>query len=340
MLALAGCGAPTFTAPQQQISSVTPSAAGTPNSVAVYGQFEFVSVQGTGQIFTYNLASGSQVQAGQPYTTPCADPSGMVVTTIAAQTVMAAVCFDTGSLLTLTVNADGSLHALGSVGGLPEPYPGIALDGVNVFVPLWGGSSASGAVAKVSLATPSTPAVLAVTTLASAVSGGTADAGYLAVAGGNVYVAAGSESNPLGTSSTIQVINEATMALVGSPFVVDHSPQQIAIVGSTAYVSLFDADAIVAISIANPASLQTVQTIPTAQEGKSCNPEPVAVQANQVYAGCFTSGTIEAFSVSSGQLQAAQAISGVSNPQRITSTGNTLLVTGASLGGKVYEIRN
>ena len=57
------------------------------------------------------------------------------------------------TLLTLTVHADGSLSALGSVGGIPSPYPGIALDGTNVFIPLFGVSNAAnGGVAKVSIA--------------------------------------------------------------------------------------------------------------------------------------------------------------------------------------------
>ena len=105
---LCGCGAPgiLFIPP---VSSVTPSTVGIPNSVVSFGNYEFVSEQGTGQIFTYNISSGRQLQVGIPFATPCADPSGMVIATIAGSNVMAVACYDTGSLLTLTVNANGSL---------------------------------------------------------------------------------------------------------------------------------------------------------------------------------------------------------------------------------------
>src|ERR1700735_1367537 len=56
---LSGCATPFI--PVQTITSVIPSSTGTPNSIAVLGSYEFVSVQGTGQIFTYNISSGSQV---------------------------------------------------------------------------------------------------------------------------------------------------------------------------------------------------------------------------------------------------------------------------------------
>jgi len=134
---LSGCATPAAIAPPA-ITSVTPSSTGTPNSVVWFGNYEFVSVQGTAQIFTYNISSGSQVLAVPPYSTPCADPSGMVIATIAGNNVMAVVCYDTGSMLTLTVNANGSLSALGSVSGLAAPYPGIVLDGTDVLIPLFG----------------------------------------------------------------------------------------------------------------------------------------------------------------------------------------------------------
>jgi hypothetical protein len=81
---------------------------------------------------------------------PCTSPSGMVITNIAMVNVMSVVCYAaSGSLYTFTVNSDGSLTALGSVGGLAYPFPGIVLDGTNVFVPLFGASySVNGAVAE------------------------------------------------------------------------------------------------------------------------------------------------------------------------------------------------
>lgn len=241
---LTGCANPVIKTTQtaQSTTKVTPSSAGIPNSVASLGAYEFVSVQGTGQIFTYNIAGGTQALKEPPYQTPCSSPSGMVITNIAGNNIMAVVCYDTGSLLTLNIHADGSLSPLGSVGGLGTPYPGIALDGTNVFVPLFGVPlSANGGVAKVNIASPTHPVISGMATLASPSPDGYANPGYLTLAGGYIFVAAGSESYPISTSSTIQVVNETTMDLVGSPFPVAHSPQQIAVLGTAAYVTMFDA---------------------------------------------------------------------------------------------------
>ncbi len=62
---LSGCASQPSPTPAPAITSVVPSASGIPNSVAILGNFEFISVQGTGQIFTYNIATGSQI-AGRP----------------------------------------------------------------------------------------------------------------------------------------------------------------------------------------------------------------------------------------------------------------------------------
>jgi hypothetical protein len=304
-----------------------------------FGNYEFVSVQGAGQIFTYNMSSGSQVPAGEPYATPCTDPSGMVIATVGAQNVMAVACYDTGSLLTLTVNADGSLSALGSVGGLLMPFPGIVLDGTDVLVPLFGGTSANGGLAKVSIATPTSPAIEGMVTLASPVSGGIANAEYLAVADGYIYVTSGSESNPLGASSTVQVVNEATMTLVGSPLVVPHSPQQIAVQGTVAYVTIFDATEVESIDLSNPASLQPLETLSLAAANQSCHPVPIIVQGTFAYVGCYSEGIIEQFDISNpAEIQPANSIAGISSPQRLAFAGNSMLVTDGASGGQVYQI--
>ena len=334
---LYGCSTPAaFSVPA--ITSVTPSASGTPNSVAYLGNYEFVSVQGTGQIYTYNISSGEQALASV-YATPCAGPSGMVLAAIAGKTVMAVPCYDTNSLLTLTVNANGSLSAFGSVSGLAMPFPGIVLDGTDVLVPLFGGNSANGAIAKVSIASPANPVITATVTLASPVSGGVANAEYLAIAGGYVYVTSGSESNPLGSSSTVQVINEATMTLVGSPLVVAHSPQQIAIEGAVAYVTIFDASELESIDISNPASLQPLQVMPLTAGNQGCNALPIAVQGNFAYIGCYGQAAIEQLNIANpARMQAAAVLSGISFPQRLTIAGDSLLVTGATTGGQVYRM--
>jgi len=335
---LSGCASPVASAPNP-LSSVTPSPTGTPNSVVSFSNFEFVSVQGTGQIFTYNLSTGVQVLAGPPYATPCSDPSGMVVTTIAGSNIMAVVCYDTNSLLTLSINANGSLTALGSVAGLPVPYPGIVLDGTNVFVPLLGSASVNGAVAKVSIASPATPAIIAEVTLASPPSGGTSNAGYLAVSNGYIYATAGSEANPELTSSTIQVVNDATMTLVGSPLVVPHSPQQLAIQGNDLYVTLFDATELESFDISNPASPFPLEIVSAAPANQACHPLPIAVTNSSAYIGCYSEGIVEQFNIGNpAAMQLQASIAGIANPQRLALSGDLLLITGASTGGQVYQL--
>jgi hypothetical protein len=335
---LSGCSTPAIWI--ETIASVTPSSSGTPNSVASLGDYEFVSVQGTGQIFTYNISSGSPLLAVPPYRTPCNDPSGMVIATIAGNNVMAVVCYDTASLLTLTVHGDGSLSALGSVSGLAMPYPGIALDGTNVLVPLFGQSlAANGAVAKVSVQSPANPVITGTATLASPAPGEFVNPGYVAVAGGYIFVAAGSESAPLDTSSTIQMVNESTMALVGTPLAVAHSPQQIAVQGSVAYVTLFDTTELESIDISNPASLHPLQIVLLAAPHSSCHALPIVVRDSFAYVGCYSEGVIDRFEIGNpSNMQLTQSIAGVASPQRFAFAGNYLFVPSSVSGGSVYQI--
>ena len=320
-------------------TSVTPSPLGVPNSVASLGPYEFVSVQGTGQIFTYSITSGSQVLIEPVYQAPCSDPSGMVITSIAESNVMAVVCYDTGFLLTLRIHADGSLSLLGLVKGLGRPYPGIALDGTNVFVPLFGVPlSANGGVAKVNIAFPASPVITGVATLASPSTGGYANPGYLTVAGGYIFVSAGSESDPQSTSSTIQVVNESTMKFVGSPFPIAHSPQQLAVQGTVAYVTMFDAVQLESNDISDPANLRSLQILPLAT-GSGCHAEPVVVRNTHAYVGCYAEGVIDEVDVTSpSNMKLVQYIPGIDSPQRLKVEGNYLLVTSGVSGGSVYQI--
>ncbi len=338
---LSGCASQPSPAPVPAITSVIPSASGIPNSIAALGNFEFISVQGTGQIFTYNISTGSQVQVGTPYATPCMNPSGMVLTTSAGSTIMAVVCFDTGSLLTLTVQPNGTLSALGSVSGLPMPYPGIVLDGTNVLVPLFGQTGATnGGVARVSIASPADPVITGTVTLASPAPGEFANPGSLTAANGFIYVAAGSENAPQLTSSSIQVVNEATMTLVGTPLTVAHSPQQIAVQGSTAYATFFDATQLESIDISNPAALKALQITSLANTNPSCHALPITIVANYAYVGCYDEGVIDQFNIANPSgMQLIGTISGVDSPQRLQFAGQYLLVPGSNPGGSVYQIK-
>ncbi len=192
-----GCGTgPAASDPIRVISQVTPSAAGAPIAVATYNSFEFISFQGTGQIFTYSVSNGEQSLVAS-YSMPCADPSGMGVVSTSSVTALAVVCYDTQSLVTLRIAAAGTLSPLGTMTGLSTPFPGVAMDGKTMFIPLFGVSHLSnGAVAKVDLSNPVVPVLVKTTTLASPASGGFVNPGALTVGAGKVLVAAGSESKP------------------------------------------------------------------------------------------------------------------------------------------------
>ena len=322
----------------QQTTSVTPSSLGIPNSIGTLGSYEFVSVQGIGEIFTYSIKDRKQVLVDPVYRTPCSDPSGMVITNITGNNVMAVVCYDTGTLLTLDIHADGSLSALGLVSGLDAPYPGIALDGTNVFIPLFGGSAVNGGVAKVNIASPGNPVITGVATLASPSPGGYAHPGYLTVHGGYIFLSAGSESDPLSTSSTIQVVDEAKMELVGIPFPVAHSPQQLAVQGTTAYVTMFDAAQLESIDVSSPRNLRSLQVLPLAT-APTCHAEPIVVRNSLAYVGCYVEGTIDEVDISNpSNMQLTRNIPGIADPQRLQSAGNYLLVTSSTNGGNFYQI--
>jgi hypothetical protein len=316
-------------------SGLTPASNGYPIAMATLGYFEFVAVQGAGEILTYDFSSGSQMPVAA-YVMPCNDPSGMVVAKVRGSDVLAAVCFDTNSLVTLSVNGDGSLSALGSVSGLPSPYPGIALDGANVLVPLFGQSfTSNGGVAKVSLADPANPVVTAAVTLVPSAAGTYANPGSLTVAGGYIYVCAGSESDPRTTSSSIQVVRESDMTLVGTPLIVDHSPQQIAIQGNVLYTTLYDVQEFESVNIASPANLRAIQTV--SLSAQNCYDLPVVVRGTTAYVGCYTSGEILEVDVSDpANMQVGGTISGVSYAQQMEAVGPYLLSVGSNAGGGAY----
>ena len=339
-ISMTGCASPASSIQStQQTISVTPSSLGIPNSIGTLGPYEFVSVQGIGEIFTYTIKNQKQMLIEPVYRTPCSDPSGMVITNIAGNNVMAVVCYDTGVLLTLDIHADGSLSSLGLVRGLDIPYPGIAIDGTNVLIPLFGVTSAvNGGVAKVNIASPTNPVITGMATLASPSPSGYAHPGYLTVHGGYIFVSAGSESNPLSTSSTIQVVDETTMELVGSPFPVAHSPQQLAVQGTTAYVTMYDAVQLESIDISDPGNLRSLQVLPLATT-PTCHAEPVIVRNSLAYVGCYAEGIIDEVDISNpSDMQLTQNIPGIAAPQRLQFAGNYLLVTSSAKGGNVYQI--
>jgi len=345
VMALTACGVPPSITTQPTLysyTSVTPSTTGTPNSVAILGNFDFVSVQQAGQIITYNFSSGSQVLVST-YTTPCNSPSGMVIVPEGSSNIMAVACYDTDSVLTLNVAANGTLSMLGSVAVPGVPYPGIAADGTNVFIPTFPKSGvnigpSNGGVIKVDVSNPAAPVVAATVALASPLPGADADATALAVSGGYIYVASGSETQPWDNTSSVQVVNESTMQLVGLPLVVPHSPQQIAVSGGVAYMTMYDAAGLESVNVSNPASLSMMGAIyPTMPS--ACSGLALALRGTTAYMGCYATETVDRINVSAPALMTeTNYISSLGSPQSMAFSGSYLFVVSSAVGGSVYMV--
>jgi hypothetical protein len=344
VLTACGVSSSVMPPPLDSYTSVTPSATGTPNSVAVFGNFEYVSVQQAGQIFIYDFSSGSQVQVGMPYTTPCNSPSGMAVVQEGSNNIMAVACYDTQSVLTLNIAANGSLSRLGSVAVPGVPYPSITQDGTNVFVPLFastggvGIGGSNGGVVKLDVSNPVAPILTGMVTLASPFPTAVVNATALTVSGGYIYVASGSETYPLNESSSVQVVNESTMQLVGSPLVVPHSPQQIAVSGGVTYVTLFDGLGVESIDISNPASPQMLQLF-TPSVPASCHALALGLRNTTAYLGCWAEGNVDRINISTpASMTETDYIAGMGAPQSMTFSGNYLFVVSSAMGGSVYQV--
>ena len=106
-----------------------------------------------------------------------------------------------------------------------------------------------------------------------------------------------------------------------------------------AYVTLYDVAELESIDISNPASLKQLQIAPLSAASQSCHSLPVAVVDNFAYVGCYSEGVIDRLNISNpSAMQPASSVSGISAPQRLASSGNSLLVTGSTSGGSVYHV--
>jgi len=182
------------------------------------------------------------------------------------------------------------------------------------------------------------PVIAGVATLASPFPGAVADASAVAVSGGYLYVASGSETQPQNASSSVQVVNEATMQLVGSPLVVAHSPQRIVVSGGVVYVTLFDALSLESVNVSNPASLQMLDVDSLAMQ-PGCSAEAIAVRDTTVYVGCYGQGIVDRINVSApAMMTQINSLSGLGAPQSLAFSGSSLFVVSSTVGGSVYQV--
>ncbi len=129
------------------------------------------------------------------------------------------------------------------------------------------------------------------------------------------------------------------MTLIGSPFLLAHSPQQIAIEGTVALVTLYDASQLESIDISQPASLHLLQIASLASANTSCHALALATSGQVAYIGCYEEAMVEQVDTSNpSNLRLTQIVSGISSPQRILPLGSYLLVPSSARGGRVYEV--
>lgn len=313
--------------------TVTPlsSTGGTGNTVALNGNFAYVSVQGNSVIKIYNVSTGYPQAAGS-YTTACTSPSGITFSNVGGNTVASVSCYDNKTLYTLSVNAaTGALTALGSVvvSSTHAPWPGMVALGTDLLIPTDSQCPATSVVYKVSLATPASPSVTGNATVQNATDSSQQCAAYLATDGTYVYAETSAEPG-IGTA---QVLNPATMTWVGTPYSLPHSPQQLALQGNTLYVTVHDSDAVYALDISNPASLATKGSLTLS----SCAALPVVAQGTRLYVGCDGAGAVVLdISNPASMSQLTSLGSSFSSPQNMKVHGRNLYLVGGASNGALY----
>ena len=116
------------------------------------------------------------------------------------------------------------------------------------------------------------------------------------------------------------------MKLVGSPFPIAHSPQQLAVLGTVAYVTMFDAVQLESIDISDPTNLRPLQILPLTT-GSGCHAEPVVIRNTHAYVGCYAEGGIDEVDVTSpSNMKLVQYIPGIDSPQRLKVEGRRLQI--------------
>jgi len=266
---LTGCGGSTQFG-LHSAGSVIPSATLAGNSIAISGNYAYVTLQGTsGAIAVLNIA-GNTPTLLTTFALPCSTPNGIKI----SGSVLYVTCYDNSALYILSVNnaaPSAPVFAItGSVLGLQNPYPGIALSGTELYVP-----SHAGFIFRVNVSNPAAPGIDG--SVATAL--GTSPNAVF-VSGNVVYCACSSEP----TLSWFQTFNATgTMALLGE-IPLAHSPQRLIVNGNYAYVTNFDAMKLDIVDVTNPAAPSVLSSA-----ALPCFALPIALNGNTVYVGCYQS---------------------------------------------------
>jgi hypothetical protein len=133
-------------------------------------------------------------------------------------------------------------------------------------------------------------------------------------------------------------VNETSMTLAGTPLVVAHSPQHLAVEGSVVYVTFFDAAQLESIDISNPLRLKPLQVLALATPVSTCNALPVITRNAEAYVGCY-GGVVDKFDISNpSDMRMIESVANIDAPQDFNFANGYLLATASVAGGHVYQI--
>jgi hypothetical protein len=266
---LSGCGGSTPSV-LHSVGSIVPSATLAGNSIAVSGNYAYLTLQGaSGAIAVLNIA-GDTPTLLTTFALPCSTPNGIKI----SGSVLYVTCYDNSALYILSVNnavpSAPVFTITGSVLGLQNPFPGIALSGTELYVP-----SHAGFIFRVNVSNPSAPGIDGSVATATGTS-----PNAVFVANNIVYCACSSEP----TQSWFQTFNATgTMTLLGQTPLA-HSPQRLIVKGNYAYVTNFDAMRLDIVDITNPAAPSILSSV-----ALPCFALPIALNGNTAYVGCYQS---------------------------------------------------
>jgi hypothetical protein len=296
--------------------------------MATSGNYTYLTVQAafpaSGAIVILNTATNTPVML-TTYSMPCSAPNGILI----GGSYAYVTCYDNGYLYVLSIDntnpAAPVLAVAGSVNGLQQPFPGIALAGTHVYVPSHAPGN-EGAIYRVDVSNPSAPVMDGSIATTPSIS-----PNAVFVSGGYIYCACASEPS----TSYFQIFTaDGTIASVGR-VAMAHSPQRLVVRGNYAYVTNYDAALMDVVDISTPAAPAIAGTV-----SLSCYALPIVLSVSNAYVGCYSSvgvAKIDITTPTSPTLISETATSG-SPVQALGLSGSYLLAAAGTTGGSFAEI--
>ena len=258
---------------------VVDGASNNPYNMVVQGSIGYMTTQGgnPSQLILVNLATPSAPTVLSQTTGLSTYMNGIAV----QGKYVYVTYYGNSELQIFNVSNPAAPVSVGTASTCSGPYGGMVVSGDYAYIPC----PNNGATATISIMNVSNPAApVQVGTFSSLASTNVIS---LAVSGQMLYAEAGSET---GTSyiTAYSIVNPSSPSLLGS-VAVDHSPQKIAVEGTTVVASDHDTNEINVIDFSNPSSAQVYNVALTS----GCFPETendITLQGNLVLVGCSGGG--------------------------------------------------